>query len=391
MLHKDIEVVKGVYSSLMKINQIENLVLEGGAVKGYAHVGAIIALDKAGILKNIKKIAGSSIGSLIATAVALGFTSKELAEGILELNPWQLIDLPFTNTTATYPTAHLYSSFIGETYQVLKTIAEKVKTAYLFKGICSGKAIESVVQRIIRRKFPWRTTLTFAELHHLVLRQPQHFKDLYIPAVDILHRKLDVFSWETTPQMPIDIAVHCSMAFPLLYQAVFYNGKYYSDAGLYANLCSHIFDFPHHINHKTLCIALATSERINRIKQISEPRLYQSLSWFQFAKLFAMSPLDTQDAFHRTSNTLRTIFLNTEDVFHFNLFIHRDEIRRLTDQAENTANEFLRHRWQTLKCFILLLTLYRPKLLLCASAFFVTHISHDRCSTQSSIHTRRCC
>ena len=49
----------------------ENLVFEGGGVKGVAYSKVAYALEEYGVLKGIKKVAGSSAGSIMALLVAL--------------------------------------------------------------------------------------------------------------------------------------------------------------------------------------------------------------------------------------------------------------------------------------------------------------------------------
>ena len=52
------------------------LVLGGGGLKGFAHIGAIRALEERGIRPAL--VAGSSIGSLIAAAYAGGMPVAEM-------------------------------------------------------------------------------------------------------------------------------------------------------------------------------------------------------------------------------------------------------------------------------------------------------------------------
>ncbi|HUI22004.1 MAG TPA: patatin-like phospholipase family protein, partial [Methylocella sp.] len=51
-------------------------VFEGGGAKGYAHVGALKAIEERGI--ELEAVAGSSIGAEIALFIAAGFTADEL-------------------------------------------------------------------------------------------------------------------------------------------------------------------------------------------------------------------------------------------------------------------------------------------------------------------------
>ena len=63
--------------------EIENIVFEGGGVLGLAYIGCIKYLEEHDLLKNVKKISGSSIGGLFATSIAVGVSSDKL-ENILK-------------------------------------------------------------------------------------------------------------------------------------------------------------------------------------------------------------------------------------------------------------------------------------------------------------------
>jgi predicted acylesterase/phospholipase RssA len=63
----------------------QNLVFEGG-VKGIAYVGAMKVLEKEGILKNIKRVGGTSAGSINAVLFAAGFTNQETLNVLNDLN-----------------------------------------------------------------------------------------------------------------------------------------------------------------------------------------------------------------------------------------------------------------------------------------------------------------
>ena len=53
-------------------------VFEGGGVRGYAHIGALKACEERGI--EFVGVAGTSIGAIVATLVAAGYTASELYE-----------------------------------------------------------------------------------------------------------------------------------------------------------------------------------------------------------------------------------------------------------------------------------------------------------------------
>lgn len=56
----------------------------GGAVRGFAYIGAIRAMVELGI--NIKTFAGSSVGSIIAAFLAVGYNADEIKELLLNVN-----------------------------------------------------------------------------------------------------------------------------------------------------------------------------------------------------------------------------------------------------------------------------------------------------------------
>ena len=60
------------------------LVLGGGAVKGYAHIGALRVLEERGIKPDI--VVGTSMGALIGGFYAAGFNSKRIEEIALKID-----------------------------------------------------------------------------------------------------------------------------------------------------------------------------------------------------------------------------------------------------------------------------------------------------------------
>jgi len=61
-----------------ELEDYHNLVFEGGAVKGFAYIGVIKELEDMGLLPKFKRFAGSSVGSLFASMLAIGFTAGEI-------------------------------------------------------------------------------------------------------------------------------------------------------------------------------------------------------------------------------------------------------------------------------------------------------------------------
>src|SRR5690606_3640879 len=65
------------------------VVLSGGGAKGYAHIGALKVIEKAGI--KIDYIGGTSIGAIVGGLYASGYSAEALEEIMYSLDLNQLI------------------------------------------------------------------------------------------------------------------------------------------------------------------------------------------------------------------------------------------------------------------------------------------------------------
>ena len=76
-------------------NKSENYtcIFGGGAVRGMAYAGSIKALEELNI--NIRTIAGSSVGSIVAGLLAVGYTSDEIKNILMSVNFNLFKDLNF--------------------------------------------------------------------------------------------------------------------------------------------------------------------------------------------------------------------------------------------------------------------------------------------------------
>ncbi|MBI2785670.1 MAG: patatin-like phospholipase family protein, partial [Legionella longbeachae] len=97
--------------------------------------------------------------------------------------------------------------------------------------------------------------VTFSDLKLLHDCIGNKVKRLIITGTNITDKKLDIFSDETTPNMPIRTAARISASFPLVFQAVEYDGKKYIDGGAFDNL-----PVRHLLNQKTDESSLSSHE-----------------------------------------------------------------------------------------------------------------------------------
>ena len=164
----------------MKIN---NLIFEGGGVKGIAYAGAIRVLESQGILQKSQYVAGTSAGAITATLVALNYNATEIYNIIINMDFRKFEDC--------------FNPF-------------RLITDYgLYKGAVFKKWIED---KIIKAGLP--KDATFA----MMTTNPK-FKSLKIFATDLNTKSIQEFSFEVTPHTIIAEAVRASMSIPLFFRA----------------------------------------------------------------------------------------------------------------------------------------------------------------------------
>ncbi len=210
---------------------IRNLVMEGGGVKGIAYGGALLELEKRGILKNITRTAGTSAGAIQACLLALGYSPTEIIKIISETPVESFND----DGTFVKATKRMFSEFGW------------------FKGDSFLQKLESVIYQRTGN-----SDLTFGQLHKLAETYP--FRDLYVTGCNLSEQTLIVFSHETQPNMRIADAVRVSMSIPLYYKGIWLDkaGKVYNkpnentslfvDGGLLSNFPIDIFDNTKYMN-----------------------------------------------------------------------------------------------------------------------------------------------
>ncbi|WP_299820402.1 patatin-like phospholipase family protein [uncultured Pontibacter sp.] len=170
----------------------QNLVFEGGGVRGIAYGGALEQLDSLGILSPIKRVAGTSAGAIQAALLAVGYTPTEITEITYATPVQQFNDGRFI--------------FFGGTNRLFKQY-----------GWYRGDKFTDWIGKMIEAK-TGSPNLTFAQLH--ALAGYSNYKDLYVTGTNLSDQSVMVFSHETFPDMQVKHAVRISMSIPLYYRAV---------------------------------------------------------------------------------------------------------------------------------------------------------------------------
>ncbi len=258
-----------IFSSFLSFSQpgpvYENLVFEGAGLRGIAYCGVLKHLEERGILKDIKKVGGTSAGAITAMMVALGYKEDEIYALISE-TPFQKF-----NDGAYF--------FVGGINRLNKRF-----------GWYQGNAFNHWLEKRIETK-TGNADITFQQLKDV------GYKDLYVTATCLNKQKMLIFSAETYPNMKVKDAVRISMSVPIYFEAVFIDSmgtvhekhKNQSgldivvDGGIIGNFPIAMFDSisldAKGLKHRT-ANPLTLGVRIDRDEQVKEDSLSRELSPF---------------------------------------------------------------------------------------------------------------
>ena len=226
----------------------ENIVFEGAGIRGLAYSGVIAELEAQGVLKNVKRVAGTSAGAITALMLCLDYKADEIAH-VIQQTQFQ-----------KFNSGRFF--FLGGMHRMNR-----------YFGWYRGRRFEQWLDALIKAK-TGNADITFAGL------KERGHKDLYVTGTDLTLQKAVLFSYETFPQMRIRDAVRISMSIPLYFEAVFLKNDgtvvahpkhkkdlhVLVDGGFVANFPIRVFDSTRYtdtasvnkfaINHRTIGIRI---------------------------------------------------------------------------------------------------------------------------------------
>lgn len=186
----------------------------GGGHKGIAHLGVIKGLEEDKI--PIDCLSGSSVGAIMASALAIGVPYDQLEKIVLGLKPRDIVDIRLNVT-----------SVLGVYFRLLLGKFQMNDTANW--SLLNGDRITKLLKEIFGKKMINEVT-----------------KPLAITAVDVNTGK-DViftnqpkafysFSGTVITDMPLYLAIRASLAIPLVYKGITYQEFHFIDGGLTNNI-----------------------------------------------------------------------------------------------------------------------------------------------------------
>jgi NTE family protein len=201
---------------------IENLVLEGGGVRAIAFMGALKYLYENNLLKNIKKVIGSSAGSIYATFIA---SKLPIEEGLKVLESKNLNDLKDI-------------TYIPSPFSYMKDAIQVINNFGAFSG---DNLFEWLSQLMIL--FSGKSNITFQEYFE------KSGIELVITGTNLNRCKTIYYSYKTTPKMEVRLAMRISTSIPLFFRPIklenpdkIGESDFYVDGGLLNNYPIWYFD-----------------------------------------------------------------------------------------------------------------------------------------------------
>jgi NTE family protein len=307
--------------------QYADLVLEGGGVKGIALVGAFSVLEERGY--RIRRVAGTSAGSIVGALIAAGMSSAEMREEMRTLD---------------------YSRFQDESMLDKVPLVGKPLSLLTQLGVYQGDYAHAWVQRLLQRK----GVRTFDDLPY---EDPDDASDavaqryrLVVMTSDVSQGCLRRLPWDYVRygcppgEQAVADAVRASMSIPFFFKPVVLRDRETGaqstlvDGGMLSNFPVDVFDARgRRPRWPTFGIKLSARSTASKaaVRDVDGPvslatAMVKTMSSF-YDRLHIDEP-SVQD---------RTIFIDTGDVRSIDFDITRDQSDWLYRQGRDAAVAFL--------------------------------------------------
>lgn len=181
------------------MQNVKHLVISGGALKGVAFLGVLECLQRRELLNvaELKTLAGSSVGAIIAAMLCIGYTTVELFQLVLDVDFQSLVNIEVNK---------MFTNF----------------------GLDSGHLLVAKLREYFERKH-FDADVTFASLFETTGTR-------LVVTVSCLGKGVQYFDHVTEPNLSVISALRMSFSIPLLFTAVQYKGCHYVDGGLLDNV-----------------------------------------------------------------------------------------------------------------------------------------------------------
>lgn len=320
------------------MTQFRNLVFEGGGVKGIAYAGALAELEKQGMMKEIRRVAGTSAGAITAALVALGADSQAIAAIIGGTK---------------------FRKFMDDSFGVVRDTDRLLTDFGWYKGDEFSRWMQKQVHALTGVP-----ELTFGSLSARVAGSGGRLKELHVVGTDLSNQIPVEYSVETTPEVPIWEAVRISMSIPLFFACM--RGKNSNnvlvDGGVTWNYPIDLFDYQqylidekagviprytrysddHVFNKETLGFRVDTTDEIRYEKERWHSPPVKIDDFFDYIKALVGHMNDMANKAHLHQNDWdRTVFIDAAGVGTTDFDLSNEQIALLIANGRRGVEQYL--------------------------------------------------
>lgn len=320
----------------MATKTYKNLVFEGGGVKGIAYGGALVELDKRGLLDGITRVAGTSAGRITATLLAVGYTGEEISDIITDTD---------------------FNDFADQDLGIIRDAFRFIRRYGFHKGDKFRRWIGKLIERKTGRK-----DLTFGQLHQRIGQKG--FRELYLVGTNLSQQKPEIYSHEKYQEMEIRVATRITMSIPLYFQCVTRGKDVLVDGGVTWNYPVDLFDYTRYMgstsgsgseesgesgelnyqfNDETLGFRLDTREEIEYSKRdwAIVPKDIGNIKDY-LAALFGFLFESVNNRHLNPNDWKRTIFLDTGGVKGTDFDLPSRKVQMLVDNGKKGVEDYFK-------------------------------------------------
>lgn len=280
----------------------ENLVFEGGGIKGIAYVGTLRALNKLGKMNDIKGVIGTSVGSIFALLAALKCTDEQIEK--------------------------YFDTLLSEMTKFHDNIITEGRNFITKMGLHDNSNMYDAVNDILK-DMCGRPNVTFKELYEM------NGVELVMVGSCLSTQKIAYFGHKDYPDMEIAKAVQISTSVPFFYTLTKWNGKAWCDGGLVENFPIEYFDHEDGtFNNETLGFFLEYDEGKEKLYKVDNLiELLEGLEDTALDNNVRQSIAKTKDRF--------IIDINCGDISALNFNITNEQRQFLIKNGYDSAMEYL--------------------------------------------------
>lgn len=281
----------------------ENLALAGGGIWGIAYSGVFKEMQDLGTLPQLKRVAGTSAGSIVGLMAALGYRPDEILAILPEID---------------------YTRFLD---------GGSVRNVPRRYGYYKGDYVLSLLRLFVKERLGDESA-TFADL------QEAGRMDLRVFATNLNTRRIHEFSCRHTPHVALANAVRASMSIPLFFEAVQIDGNIFIDGGA-------VFDYPimgfgDEGLDQTLGIAFARS-LVTPAEQASDQEFdfNKPLQYFQRV-VEALKTVQSPNFILNNKLRQQTILIDTGEINSFKFDVSQEEKDFLVQRGREAVRAYYR-------------------------------------------------